>query len=318
MGVYSKVDLSEIREILAHYHLGEVKEFFPTVKGISNSNFKVVLESGQEVLLKISNDKTIEQLQNEQDILKILQKYNFKYSLRPFDTIQGTPIYQHNGFYGVVFPFVNGLPPMVTGKVCREIGRALGELHCLKYQAEDLSNIRSHNLVGYGGVSIYEFTRTPAAPFDFVEAFEKIFPNKLQDIPYGEFPEGIIHGDLYYDNTLFNEGELVTLIDFEQSGRGTHILDLGIAISGCCFNTARDNLDPELIDSFLNGYQSVHQLTKLEQEYLNTAILVGFFSIGLWRIKRFYEGNLDASKRTNYRQLLERAENFAKLVGPFK
>ena len=68
----------------------------------------------------------------------------------------------------------------------------------------------------------------------------RIFPERLQDIPYDDFPVGVIHGDLYFDNSLFDAGELVTLIDFEQSGRGRHILDLGIAISGSCLDFRRE------------------------------------------------------------------------------
>ena len=65
MGVYSNIELSEINEILSYYDLGVANSFVPTMTGISNSNFKVSMDGGQDVLLKISNDKTIEQLNNE-------------------------------------------------------------------------------------------------------------------------------------------------------------------------------------------------------------------------------------------------------------
>lgn len=310
MGVYSEIDLIEINEILKHYDFGEAVSFVPTVTGISNSNYKVTLTSGQVVLLKISNDKTIEQLENEQKVLKVLEKYHYQYSLHPFETLQGKPIYQHNGMHGVVFPFVQGLPPEMNSAASYAIGAALGKLHCLQIAKEDLDSIRSYSVVGYGGTSIAEYADSPQAPADFSSTFYEIFPNKLQNIPYERFPVGIIHGDLYFDNALFHEGKLVTLIDFEQSGRGRHILDLGIALSGSCLNKQRDNLDPELIKAFLAGYEGEHLLSDVERQYLKTAVLVGFFSIGLWRIKRFYEGNLDERKRFNYRELLDRARAF--------
>lgn len=312
MGAYSEIELDEINEILNHYDFSEAVEFVPTVTGISNSNFKVTLKSGQVILLKISNDKTIEQLENEQQVLSVLEKYNFPYSLHPFKTIQGKPIYRHRGMHGVVFPFVQGLPPVINENVCEQIGQALAKLHCLQIPTKDLDSIRSYSVVGHGGVSISEYCERPGAPSDFVETFNKLFPNKLKDIPYGEFSVGIIHGDLYFDNSLFYDDKLVTLIDFEQSGRGRHILDLGIALSGSCLSSTRDNLDLNLIRAFLKGYRSLYKLSKLEREYLKTAILVGFFSISLWRIKRFYEGNLDERKRYNYRELLARAVAFDK------
>ena len=81
MGVYSEINIEEINNILKHYELGRALDYKPTIEGISNSNYQVFLESGKEVLLKVSNDKTIEQLSNEQNILVALGDYNFEYSL---------------------------------------------------------------------------------------------------------------------------------------------------------------------------------------------------------------------------------------------
>ena len=88
----------------------------------------------------------------------------------------------------------------------------------------------------------------------------------------------------------------------------------GIAISGSCLNEACDNLDKDLIESFIRGYEESRTLLTIEKEFINTAILVGFFSISLWRIKRFYEGQLDVSKKNNYQELLTRAKNYLKSI----
>ena len=143
-----------------------------------------------------------------------------------------------------------------------------------------------------------------------------MYKRQLEGIPYDVFPSGIIHGDLYFDNSLFHEDKLVTLIDFEQSGRGRFILDLGIALSGSCLNLDKTSLDEELLFAFLEGYQSKRSLLYIEKEYLRSAIAVGFFSISLWRIKRFYEGDLDARKKFNYRELLGRCKQFYLDFGP--
>lgn len=311
MGVYSEVDLTEINEILSHYELGHAVDYQATIAGISNSNYRVNLNTGQSVLLKVSNDKTVEQLVNEQNILLKLKKYNYPFSLNPFETIQGKPIYQHNGLHGVVFPFIDGLPPVIDSKTIKQIGMALGKLHSLEIHKEDLDTIRPHDLVGYGGMNVYDYAYSKDAAPMFKEYFEKLIPENLKDIPYELFPAGIIHGDLYFDNSLFNNGDLVTLIDFEQAGRGRFILDLGIAISGSCLNSDRSNIDQNLMKAFLAGYENERAMKVIEKDYLDLAIKIGFFSISLWRIKRFYDGNLDESKRDNYIELLKRAESFS-------
>lgn len=315
MGVYSAINLDIINEILQYYELGKAVTYESTIEGISNSNYRVELCSGKCVLLKISNDKTIEQLANEQRILLALKNHNFEYSLHPIETIYGKPIYTHGNFYGVVFPFIQGLPPKITIQSIFQIGRALGRLHSLEIRKEDLDTIRSHDLVGHDGISINEYTLKENIAPEYKEAFLEIFPDRLQNIPYSLFPAGIIHGDLYFDNSLFDQGKLVTLIDFEQSGTGRYILDIGIAISGSCLNEDRTNIDNDLMNSFLKGYEEARKLVQLEKEYLNTAILVGFFSISLWRIQRFYDGQLDDGKKFNYQELLKRAKNFHRKFG---
>lgn len=316
MGVYSHVELKEITDILAYYELGEVASFRATAEGISNSNYQVIMKSGLEVLLKISNDKTIPQLENEQRILQVLKKYKYDYSPRAFETIAGKPIYTHKDFYGVVFPFIKGEAPKVATKsILSQMGETLAKLHTLEIHAEDLDLIRPHDLVGFGGMNIYDYTIQKDAAKDFCDAFNRTFPNKLLDLPYDIFPAGIIHGDLYLDNSLFQNDKLQTFIDFEQAGRGRFILDLGIAISGSCLDSSRESVDLAFMKDFIAGYETHRKMLAIEKEYLNVAVLVGFFSIALWRIKRFYEGNLDESKKFNYRELLERARVFEARVG---
>ncbi len=310
MGVYSNITIEDVNDILKHYQVDQAVEFSATTQGISNSNFKVKLKSGSFLLLKISNDKTIKQLENEQQILLTLKKYNFSFAIPPLETIMGKPIYTHGDYYGVVFHFVPGLPPIVSQSSIKQLGMSLGLLHSIDIHKDDLQSIRQHEVVGHNGLSIAEFCLSNKCPDDFKEVYNNLFPKGLEDLPYDFLPAGIIHGDLYYDNSLFNEGKIITLIDFEQAGVGRFILDVGIAISGSCLDG--DKVDEGLMKAFLEGYLERRKMTHLESEYLYTAIIIGFLSIALWRIERFYEGKLDESKRFNYRELLRRAILFKK------
>ena len=71
MGDYTKLQLTEAQAIADMYGIGQIKKLQSLSLGISNSNYKV--ECDQETyLLKVSNDKTIEQLHNEQQVLLAL------------------------------------------------------------------------------------------------------------------------------------------------------------------------------------------------------------------------------------------------------
>jgi homoserine kinase type II len=278
MGTFTTLNTDQINHILDFYKLGTAMEIVPTTEGTSNTNYQVILENNERVLLKVCNDKTLEQLQNEQTILEVLDKYKYKYSLAPYRTEAGKSIYQYDNYFGVVFPFVDARPPERNEKTCKQIGMALAELHSLQIQKEDLDLIRAHDLVGHGGIGLYEYVNSAHAQEDFRDAFNKIFPRQLIDLPYDLFPAGIIHGDLYYDNSLFKNKKLVTLIDFEQAGRGRYLLDIGISISGSCLTEDGSNIDPSLLTSFMKGYRKKRKLINIEEDFLNEAILVGLFS----------------------------------------
>ena len=82
----------------------------------------------------------------------------------------------------------------------------------------------------------------------------------------------------------------------------------GISISGTSLSNGKVSLS--LIEKFIEGYEKERPLSQLERASLNSFILLGLFSISLWRIYRFKFGELDSKKADSYLELLERASNF--------
>lgn len=310
MGVYTVVSGEEINEILSLYDLGVLLDFRPLSLGISNSNYQIEVKSkngNRHFLLKISNDKGVVQLEKEQDILEYLAKVKYPYSICGLKTKDGNLLYQSGHKVGVIFPFLEGIPPGPSDQTCMEIGKSLATLHQIE-KRDHFDQLRSHEEVGYSEEYIKNYVDCPECPKDFKTFFENIFEDKLNDYLKNTFETGLIHGDLYYDNTLFDHNKIRAVLDFEQSGRGAFIFDLGISISGTCIE--KDRIIRPLIKSYLKGYEKIRPLPPLEKEFLNISILIGLFSISLWRIKRFKEGSLDPSRRDSYKELLQRAINF--------
>lgn len=308
MASYTKIALNEVEDILKLYGVSEIGETIPLSLGISNSNYKVITKS-KTYLLKISNDKGYEDLSHEQEILIELSKAGFPYSLTPYKTLNNENVYRYGNYFGVLFPFVEGIPPGPSDQTCAEIGKALATLHSLKLNNPQ---VRSHEKVGFGPVQIKNFINGAQCPADFREFTLKFFPDELQEYIALDLEKGIIHGDLYFDNTLFHNDHIAYLLDFEQSGTGEYLLDLGISISGSCLEKGRVSLP--LIKSYVAGYESVRPLNKTENKFLNQSITLGLLSISLWRIKRFTIGNLDPSMKESYRDLLYRAQSFNEII----
>lgn len=307
MASYTQITLDEAQEILKLYGRTNVKKCTPLSLGISNSNYRVDLE-GEVVLLKISNDKNQAQLADEQAILVYLKERNYPYSLKPFPTLKGGFIYNFDQYFGVLYPFVEGIPPGPSDYTCQEVGRAIAELHTIKHDSQMLKTLRSHEAVGFGPKEILEYIQTPGCPADFKAGFETLFPDSLKGFMDANFETGIIHGDLYYDNTLFDHNKISTVLDFEQAGLGEYLLDLGISISGTCLEKGR--VITPLVNSYLVGYESVRALPVTEKKFLDQAIILGLLSISLWRIKRFKERNLNPLMENSYQDLLVRALHY--------
>lgn len=304
MGDYTKLSIEDAQSILNLYELGEIKDLSSLSLGISNSNYKVETESST-YLLKVSNDKGFNHLKEEQDILIHLSEAGYKFSLRPFVTTENQTVYTYDDYFGVIFPFIEGIAPGPCDQTCFEIGKGLATLHSLDC---DIENIRSHDSVGFGAQDIIDYIELEKCPRDFKEMVEYFFPDKLASFIELPLEKGVIHGDLYYDNTLFDENHLAVVLDFEQAGVGEYLFDLGISISGTCLEKGRINTS--LIDSYLEGYEEVRPLSIFERENLDKAIAIGFLSIALWRIKRFKEGTLNPLMANSYQELLNKAKVF--------
>ncbi|MBC7712791.1 MAG: phosphotransferase [Rhizobacter sp.] len=307
MASYTQISLQDAEEILKLYGRSRVLKCTPLSLGISNSNYRVDLEN-EVVLLKISNDKNQEQLADEQAILVYLKERNYPYSLKPHPLKDGKFIYNYGQYFGVLYPFVQGIPPGPSDYTCQEVGRAIAELHSIKHDSQKLKTLRGHEAVGFGPIEILDYTISSSCPADFKAIFHQLFPDKLSGFNDAKFETGVIHGDLYYDNTLFDHNKISTVLDFEQAGIGEYILDLGISISGTCLEKGR--IITPLVNSYLVGYESVRPLNTNELKFLDQAIILGLLSISLWRIKRFKERNLNPLMENSYQDLLVRAQNY--------
>lgn len=302
MGSYTKIDQNKAQEILSLYDLGKVQQLTPLSLGISNSNYRLQTQSGV-YLFKISNDKNYDQLAQEQRLLLYLHEKKYPYSLCPIALKDKSHIYHYEDYFGVIYPFIEGIPPGPGDQTCRAIGEALAKLHLIELPPADY--IRPHEEVGFGVEQMAKYCMTSTCPEDFKVAFETICPDRGESFKNSQFERRIIHGDLYYDNTLFDHNHLAAVLDFEQGGIGEAILDLGISISGTCLEKGFVSFG--LVESFLRGYESIRPLSKMEKQILNQVICLGLLSISLWRIKRFKEGDLDPTMMNSYQELVNKA-----------
>jgi homoserine kinase type II len=309
MGIYTRLQAEDIHKILNLYGLADANFIEPLSLGISNSNYKIQTERGENIILKVSNDKNKVELLEEQEILTLLSEY--KKSLMPFKTQDKNLVYEYNGLHGVVFPLARGVNPIGEKYELIAIGKELANFHNFTEGYSSLFKAtRSHAKVGFDLLGIENYISFENAIPDYVEYYKKLIdPDKIEQWKSADLKHGLIHGDLYSDNILFDGKEISKILDFEQAGIGEYLLDLGICISGCCIDMK--GFSKKQMNLLLEGYESVRALSDQEKDLLKTAVLLGFFDISLWRIKRFFEGNLDPKRKHSYQNLLELAQDFS-------
>ncbi len=306
MASYTKISNDDALEILKLYGLSDIKIIETTGHGISNTNYSIETLSGTKLILKISNDKDKSQLEEEIKILRILKNNGYPLSLLPIKNTLNEYVYTYKDYTGVIFPFSEGEVQKISERTCFHVGAALGKLHSLNNY--DRNVIRSFEKVGFGYSQIKSYTEQADCQIYFKEKFNE-FNEYLS--PY-ECENKLIHADLYYDNLLIKDDTIVSVLDFEQSGIGPYLLDIGISISGSCLDS-NNQIDPNLISHLIRGYEQEKLIPKKDKEQLKNFVILGLFSISLWRIQRFINRNIDPSKKDSYKELLDRAITFSQI-----
>ena len=88
-----------------------------------------------------------------------------------------------------------------------------------------------------------------------------------QELAVQGLPHGVVHGDLFRDNVLFDNEQLGGFIDFYYACNDVLAYDVAIAVNEwCVHHNGADlgNIDDEKVDAFLSAYQSVRPLTTQE------------------------------------------------------
>ncbi|MFT4711808.1 MAG: homoserine kinase type II, partial [Candidatus Azotimanducaceae bacterium] len=147
---------------------------------------------------------------------------------------------------------------------CRIIGKLLADIHAASNTANyDRAN-PYHNEWSW---ETLEAKKGELANTDYsmleetLRLHAKVLSNPL------DLPRGIIHGDLFMDNTMFEGDKLTGVIDFYHACEDYLIQDVSIALLVWCTD-ADGTVNQSLSQSLLTGYESVRAFTEDEKNLL--------------------------------------------------
>jgi len=130
----------------------------------------------------------------------------------------------------------------------------------------------------------------------------------LQQTISDALPRRMIHGDLFYDNTLFDGDRLMAILDFEEVCVYYRAFDIGMCAVGFCAQEGVASLD--IVNALVAGYQSVTPLTVEERQQLQAMAVLGAAATSFWRYRQYHHIYPDAALARSHEAMDRLADGF--------
>ena len=265
MSVYTALSLDEIRTFAAdHYGLG-VTGFEPIASGIENTNYFVRCEDGREFVLTLFEELNAAEAAFLPPLLQHLHREGVPVA-GPLVAKDGASLLTLRDKPVQLAPRITGAHPApVTVAHCAAIGEALAKLH-LSLAGYPLHRENAHGMEWWAAEAARARKAMGKTDQLLLETILEDFEETIED--FDDLPTGLIHGDLFRDNTLFEGESLRAILDFSEAGKDFWLLDLAITVNDFCSAWPGVKLDQDLYHAFLRAYNNVRPLTADEQECL--------------------------------------------------
>lgn len=257
MGTFTAVEPKQLTEFLGRYGVEKYESFRGVDRGSVNSNFALEI-GGQRTFLRVYEEQDEAGASREVDLLRWLAE-------RGVPT--PAPIAMKNGAYlgtlagkpAALFPFVDGDMSCQRGLTAARmtlVGATLARLHALRpptlwptrFGAPQL-HARLERIardVTYGAL---------AAPL--AAALDRAWAARDDAAP-----RGLIHGDVFRDNVLWDGDRMTALLDFESASEGPFAYDLAVTTLAFGFDA---RFVPELVRPLFAGYVAARPLAPRER-----------------------------------------------------
>jgi len=275
--------------------LGDIEEISGLFLGYANINFRVITSSGN-YLARFCRAQPVERIHDEILLLSSIRGSGFPASY-PIARSDGEFISTHDQEKVMIYDFIEGDTPAVTIDSAHQVGKALGCLSLLPvpkaYSSTPLIDIEDLRLFRCEKTS--ELQQYPEFHDEFLEQTDSI----ETCLPF-DLPRGFVHADAFPDNTKFLDGQLVALLDFEDSCVDALLFDIGMAIIG--FGYQDEVMDRALVAAILDGYQAHRTLNSAEREALPAMARWCAHGMGFWHL-RCYLDNPNARQHQRIHEL---------------
>lgn len=266
-----------MRGLVADYNLGELVSFQGISGGVENTNYFVTTTTGKYVLT-LFEEFEFEEVPYFLDVVSHLQKKGFNVPAALLDTngerlrvVQDRPAI-------IVDCFPGDIMDTTSIESCRIMGKALAQLHTAGMDFPEHRD--SHR-----GMEWWHATSKALAPelepeqahllLEQIAEFDQ-FIEQYDD----QLAKGTVHGDLFFNNTLFEGESLSAIIDFYNACYSWLMYDLAIVVNDWCSDLSTGELDMDKYHAMINAY--IHERQPSAAEIMSWPHMLKIAALRFW------------------------------------
>ena len=257
MSVFTTLTLAEARDWLRDFAIGDVVELKGIAAGITNTNYFVITANTRYVLT-IFEKNDLDELPYFVDLMAYLAKHNIPCPA-PIQDKNGIALHALKGKPALMVSCLKGRDVETPNLAqCVAVAETLARMHVVgvNFQAA------SHNQRGANWRNQTAQQVLPKLTGDEAKLLKQELAFQAA-LNLNDCPHGVIHGDLFRDNVLFDGDQLGGFIDFYYACHDVIAYDVAIAVNEWCIE-ADGHFDALKLKNFLEAYQQVRPFTPAE------------------------------------------------------
>jgi homoserine kinase type II len=264
MAVYTIITDAMIDRLLLQYDIGKHRALTGITQGVENTNYKLETDQGHFILTIYEKRVDPADLPFFINLKTHLAEQGYPCPT-PVRANDGHVLQNIQGKSMAIVSFLNGTftaspePPH-----CHAAGAVLADMH-LKSAHFDMQ--RPNALGKQAWRPLIEQIKDDVAHTDHSDQMPQV-ENWLTGIEQNwpdRLPQGVIHGDLFPDNVLFDHTTITGVIDFYFACQDMLAYDLAVMINAWCFDQPQ-RFNPDKAKALITGYTSNRSLQDDERE----------------------------------------------------
>jgi homoserine kinase type II len=283
MALITPLSPSEASVLSSEYGI-ELAALEPLEAGSVNSNFRLTDARGRRFFARVYEEQGTAGAEAELRMLATLAAAEVPVAV-PLARVEGGFLGRHGDKPFAVFPWVDGelyCRARVTPDVCRLLGDALARVHLATDRLGALPKGRFR--VPDLRARLERVDREAKGRFSEATARIRERLDHYERARNADLPRGLVHGDLFRDNVLWQNDAIVALLDFESASEECFAYDVMVCVLAWCFG---DGFELDRAGALLAGYHARRPLSAAERAALPIEGAIAALRFAVTRITDF-------------------------------